>query len=478
MAVEIVQREFQARMTGEASALFRRGRKSVLIQSPTGSGKTVMSSWMIQQTIRRAQSAWFICHRVELLAGTSNTFHKYGMDHGYIAASLPMDCRKQLMICSIDTLKNRLAVLKAPKLAIFDEAHHCGAAGWATVLQWLLKNGTYVIGLSATPERLDGVGLDEYFQEMVQGPQPAWLMEMGYLSTYRMFCPNRPKIDGKFSDRKAAEAMKKMPKLVGDMIGSYRQNMDGLNFIGFAINVASSMEYAAKFTAAGIPCAHIDGGTAPHIRAKAIKDFADGRLAGLWNVGIMAEGFDLSAVAQKDVTVDGLIDAQATESYALQKQKWGRILRPREGKVAMINDHAGNDYRHGYPDDEERWSLRGDVDRSDLRTAAPGSSGSRPPPVHCKKCFRSIKRPLPRKCPNCDTALPDELFNIISAKKGQLVEVDEEAKVITRRRRKQEEMDCRNMQELIALAVQRGIKSPQTWASEQWSKRMAKYSMM
>jgi len=472
--VEIIQRPFQADMTGEASNHFKRGKKSVLIQSPTGSGKTVMAAWMIQQARLRNKHCWFICHRIELLAGTSNTFNKYGMTHGYIAAGLPMDARNGLMICSIDTLKNRLGVLKAPQLAIFDEAHHCGSAGWAMVLQWLLANGTYVIGLSATPERLDGVGLDEYFQEMVEGPQPAWLMEHGYLSRYDMYCPDRPKIDGAMTEKKAADAMKKMPKLVGNMIHSYRETMNGLKFVGFATNVASSMDYARQFNAAGIRCAHLDGGTHSRDREKIIKAYASGELDGIWNVGLFTEGFDLSAVAQTDVTIDALIDAQPTESYSLQKQKWGRVLRPRPGKVAVINDHAGNDYRHGYPDDVEKWSLRGDMASKDRKA----SFASKPPPVHCKACFNSIKRPLPMACPKCSAALPEMTESIVKAKAGKMVKVSEDDKVITRKRRKQEEMDCQSLQDFVALAVSRGIKNPQTWASDQWMKRTKKYAMI
>lgn len=445
-------------MTSEASAHFRKGKKSVLIQSPTGSGKTVMAAWMIQQAIRRGKSAWFICHRVELLGGTSNTFNKYGMEHGYIAAGLPMDMNKQLTICLIDTLKNRLAVVRAPQLAIFDEAHHCGADGWAQVLQWLLAQGTYVIGLSATPERLDGVGLDEFFQEMVEGPQPAWLMEHGYLSRYRMFCPVN------VGER----------KLVGDMITQYRNNMDGYKFVGFAKNIASSIDYAKKFTAAGIPCAHLDGTTKKEERAKIIRGYADGYYQGIFNVSLFLEGFDLSAVAGTDVTIDGLVDNQLTESYALQKQKWGRILRPKPDKVAVINDHVGNDSLHGYPDDEEVWSLHGDLAFKDRKKSKSG----KPPPVHCAKCYNSLKRPLPVLCPHCQEPVPDGLDNILTHKPGQMIEVSEDRKQVNRVNKKQEEMACKTLQELVALAVRRGHKNPTTWASEQWQRRQQRYAMI
>lgn len=466
---EIILRDYQMEMVTEASSAFKKRNKSILIQSPTGSGKTAMASWMVQQTLTKGGDTWFICHRVELLTGTSNTFNKYGMPHGYIAAGLPMDNRNNLMICSIDTLKNRLGVLRAPKLAIFDEAHHCGAEGWERVLKWLLDNGTYVIGLSATPERLDGIGLDEYFTYMVEGPQPSWLMEQGFLSQYRMFCPDQPEIKGKVTERKAAEAMKKQAKLLGNMIEHYRQTMAGMKFVGFAVNVASSKEYARQFTEAGIPCAHLDGGTPKDERARVIKAYANGELEGVFNVSLFTEGFDLSSIAQTDVTIDALIDAQPTESYALQKQKWGRVLRPGAGKVAIINDHAGNNLRHGYPDDPETWSLKGDKTAGDRI----GSAGGKPPPFICPKCFNSIKRPLPDACPYCTTVIP-ESASIILPSPGELKEVERQQKQAERWAKLKEQDACKTLESLIALGVRRGYKSPTVWASNIFTARMMK----
>lgn len=466
---EILLRDYQMDMVTRASAAFKSRNKSILIQSPTGSGKTAMASWMVQQTLSKGGDTWFICHRVELLTGTSNTFNKYGMPHGFIAAGVRMDASKQLTICSIDTLKNRLGVLRAPKLAIFDEAHHCGAEGWERVLKWLLDNGTYVIGLSATPERLDGIGLDEYFTHMVEGPQPSWLMEQGFLSGYRMFCPDQPVISGKVTERKAAEAMKKQAKLLGNMIENYRKTMSGMKFVGFAVNVASSKEYARQFTEAGIPCAHLDGGTPKDERARVIKAYANGELEGVFNVSLFTEGFDLSSIAQTDVTIDALIDAQPTESYALQKQKWGRVLRPGAGKVAVINDHAGNNLRHGYPDDPESWSLKGDK-TSDERNV---SSSGKPPPFICPKCFNSIRRPLPDACPHCSTDIP-ESASILLPSPGELKEVERQQKQAERWQKLKEQDNCKTLESLIALGHRRGYKSPTTWASAIFSARMAK----
>lgn len=464
---EIKLREFQADMVAEVRRMLVRYR-AILLQAPTGAGKTVMAAYIILAAIKKGSSCWFVVHRVELLAGSANTFTKYGMDLGFIAADLPMDTRKPLMICSIDTLKNRLAVLTPPKIAIIDEAHHAGAAGWAMVIEWMKRGGTYIIALSATPERLDGVGLDEFFDYMVEGPQPAWLIENGYLSPFRMFCPTVPEIRGHVTGAKAAAAMKRQPKLVGNMIQHYNELMRGLKFVGFACNVASSKRYAEEFSRAGIPCEHLDATTHKADRARIIRDYADGKIEGIFNVALFTEGFDLSAVAQTDVTIDGMIDCQPTESLALQKQKWGRVLRPSPGKTAIILDHAGNNIRHGYPDDHYQWSLKGDKERAAKAAAAAA------PPWICKKCFNSIRRPFPDCCPYCATELPKHPDDILLAKAGKLQEVKDEHKAQSRYEKLKEQDACKTLSELMNLGRQRGYKNPQTWASTIWSARIAK----
>ena len=129
----VILRDYQSDIIERARLSMRRNRR-VLLQAPTGAGKTALASYMAGETSERGQQVWFICHRAELVLQTSLTFRKFGIDHGFIAAGYPMNLRAGVQICSIDTLKNRLLQLPPPKLAIVDECHHCGAAGWARVV--------------------------------------------------------------------------------------------------------------------------------------------------------------------------------------------------------------------------------------------------------------------------------------------------------------------------------------------------------
>jgi len=468
--MQINLRSYQSDMIGGARDALRTHR-SILLQAPTGAGKTVLASFMIGQTAARSESAWFLCHRAELVDGTSKTFSKFGIPHGVICAGYPGDLRQPVQVCSIDTLKGRLAMLKPPKLAVIDECHHAGAAGWTRIIEWLREAGSYIVGLSATPKRLDGRGLDDLFDFLVPGPQVSWLIENGHLSRYRVFAPSMPDMKGvrrsmgDFSRAEAAEKMDK-PKLTGDIISHWRKYAEGMRTVAFAVNVAHSNHLAESFTRAGIPAAHLDGGTPKAERKRIIADYADGRIQVLTNVDLFGEGFDLSSIAQRDVTIDAVIQARPTQSLSLHLQQVGRALRPQPGKVAIILDHAGNAMRHGLPDDEREWGLEGEQKKG--RQAA--NDNEAPPPHICVQCFNAIKRPLPPACPHCGKRLQIEAKEI-EVGDGDLVEIGEKEKEQLRRIRAKEQADAKTLEELVTLGQRRGYKAPMAWAQKVYSGR-------
>lgn len=457
----VVLREYQRDMIHGARQAMRRSKR-VLLQAPTGAGKTALASFMAGEAASKGQGVWFICHRAELVLQTSLTFQKFGIKHGFIASGMPMQLQEPVQICSIDTLKNRLAVLAPPKLAIVDEAHHGGAAGWALVIKWLSDARAYVIGLSATPQRLDGQGLDEHFDDIVLGPTVAWLMDQGYLSPYRLFAPDVPDMKGvrkqmgDFSRGEAAEKMDK-PKLTGNIIAHWRKYAGGLRTVAYAVNVAHSQHLAEQFNLAGIPAAHLDGGSMKGDRRRMIQEFAAGNIHVLTNVDLFSEGFDLSAIAQTDVTIDAVIQARPTQSLALHLQQVGRSLRPADGKTAIILDHAGNAMRHGFPDDDREWSLEGREKGKAANDNAP------PPPVICEQCFNAIRRPLPERCPHCQKLLTKEAAPLEVAE-GELREMTDADKLRIRRERQREQADAKTLDELVALAHRRGYAQPMAWA--------------
>ncbi len=463
-------RDYQAELVASTGGALRRSRR-VLLVLPPGGGKTVIAAFIAQRFASRQSTTFFNCHRAELLVQTSRTFTKAGLQHGFIAAGQSFQKNQMVHVCSVDTLKRRLDKIAQPKAVIWDECHHIGAAGWKAIMEsW---PDAYHIGLTGTPWRLDGTGLGEFFDEMVLGPTPADLIEMGSLAPYEIYAPSAPDMKGvrkqmgDFARGDSERAMDK-PKLTGDMITHWRKHAAGRRTVGYAVSVAHSKHMAEQFTAAGIPAAHLDGDTPTGERAELVRQFADGRVQVLFNVDLFGEGFDLSAIAQRDVTIDAAILARPTQSLSLYLQQSMRPMRPALGKIAIILDHAGNCQRHGFPDDVRDWTLDG---REKGKKAA--NDNGPPPPVTCDGCFMQIRRPLPPCCPSCGKLLRQEAKPPEVAE-GELARMTDQDKAATRRRLQIEQAEAKTLAELVALGQKRGYSSPQAWAYKVWSNRPRK----
>lgn len=460
----LILRDYQGELVTDVGAALRRSRRTLVVLPP-GGGKTVIAAFIAQRFAGRGDRAYFNCHRAELLQQTSLTFTNCNLPHSFIAAGRVFDAGQLTQVCSIDTLKNRLKRIQEPKVVLWDECHHIGAAGWAAIMaEW---PNAYHIGLTGTPWRLDGTGLGDFFDEMVMGPTPAELIAMGNLATYELYAPDVPDMKGvrrELGDYSKRDATARMytPKRIGDMITHWKELAPGMMTIGYAITVPDSQALAQQFSAAGIPSAHVDGGTPERERRKAFEDFADGRLKVLWNVGLFGEGLDIGALMQRPVRIEAAILGRPTQSLSLYLQQAMRPMRP--GGVAVILDHAGNSNRHGFPDDEREWTLEG---QPKGRKAA--NDNAPPPPFTCT-CFRQIRRPLPPSCPHCG-----KLFHFeaepIEVGEGVLRKRTEEDKRAIRLQLKREQAECKSLDELVNLGRKRGYKNPLIWGQKVWGGR-------
>ena len=433
-----------------------RAHKSVLVNLPTGGGKTLVSAFMQRSARSKGLRTWFVCHRDFLIDQTSQTLDKVGVDHAFVAAGWPYYPQHPTQICSVQTLINRLDKLQPPDIIFYDECHHIASASWSKIRQWA-KNARH-IGLSATPVRLDGKGLNEHFEVMVRGPSVAWLIENGYLSKYRAFAPSMPDLSGvhtRMGDYAKGELDDAMDRsaIIGDMVAHYKRLAMGKRAVYFAVSIKHSQHIVETFNAAGIPAMHLDGSTPRHERAMAARAMARGELKVLSSVDILGEGFDLSAVAGMPVTIEAVGLARPTQSLSLHLQQIGRALRPKD-EPAIILDHAAGLLRHGLPDDEREWKLEG------MERKKQGTSGG---VMTCKECFGVHKAGLP-KCPYCGHSHKSEAPKAREVEQvdGNLEEVDP---VKLRERRKQEEKEAQSVEDLIALGKMRGYQNPIAWAA-------------
>lgn len=459
----VILRDYQLEILRKTSALMRQGVRRILIQLPTGGGKTVLAGQALLCATNLGFRAHFDVHRRELIKQTSSSFLAQGLPHSFIAARRDFEPQALLHLASVQTLANRLDIVLPPDLIVVDEAHHATAATWAEPLAAYPE--AFIIGLTATPERLDGRGLNEHFDAMVVGPSPAELIARGYLSPYEYFAPSIPDMTGVPTQagdfvRSAAAAVVDRPHLVGDIVDHYLRLAPGEQGIVFAINREHSRNIAEAFKAHGVPAMHVDGAMGDKERDFFDDAFRCGDVRVGVNVGLFSEGYDVPNI--------GYVGMGApTKSLVKHLQDCGRGLRMSAGKTrAVLCDHAGNAVTRqlGLPDDDREWSLEGRAKRQ-AAAAADAVPGVR----QCKRCFR-VSPSTVRSCPGCGVDFPVQERKI-EIKDGQLSKLERDAlrKAATRLRKKEERGKSRG--ELIDLAKSRGYEHPERWADHRIAAR-------
>lgn len=455
-----VLRPYQIELIDKARAAMQRGCKSMILTSPTGSGKTLLTAHMLKTAASRGVRSLFIVHRRELIKQSMRAFTDVGVDFGVIAAGFYEQSAPMVQIASVGSLARRLPRLKKPGLVVWDESHHLGAKSWASIRASL--PGAYHIGLTATPCRTDGKGLGKYFEELIHGPSVEWLIENGFLSKYRLFAPPTQSLQsvrtrmGDFVKSELAAIVDK-PTITGDTISHYKKHAAGKRAIVFAVSIEHSKHIVAQFQAAGVSAQHVDGETPSHDRDHALSEFKAGNTRILCNVDLFGEGLDVEAI-------EAVILLRPTHSLGLHLQQLGRGLRPFPGKdVTTILDHAGNTERHGLPDEHREWGLEG-IDRTKRDAASQG-----PAIRSCPNCFAAA-RSAATVCAHCGHVFEIQAREVQEAE-GELEEIDPEE---IKRRRKREQGQAQTLEDLIALGKARGYRNPVAWAGHLIAARQRK----
>lgn len=472
----IEERAFQSKIIQEAREKLRVLRRTVkgraprlLIQCPTGGGKTAIASRITKSLVDNGRRVDFMAHRDFLIDQTSKTFDRLSLDHSFIAAGRWNNPWTPIHINMVQTLKSRLSSVTAPHYCLVDEAHHSPASNYVKIMEaW---PDTIFIGLTATPCRLDGKGLDAYFDDIVLGPSVKWLIDSGYLADYTAYAPSSPDLTGvrtRMGDYVTSEVDEVMDKsvVIGDMVRDYRQYAPGLRAVYFCTSIKHSQHVAASFNEAGIPAMHLDGDHKSWERREAALRMADGNLMVLTNVDLFGEGYDLSAQAERNVPIQCVGMARPTKSLSMFMQQAGRMLRPWGGKSVLI-DHAGNmmSQGHGLPDDDRAWSLAGVEKKVSEVIQCQGCGATVPATtVVCRHCGVKLRDVKKRGAPIGARQ--------VEMKDGDLHEVDKDR--MRKAENKLEEWQASSLDELIDIGKRRGYKDAIAWAGFMWTSRKKK----
>jgi len=407
-------------------------------------GKTAVFAWMANKSQENHKTVWFLVHRQELLKQTLDTFERF---------NIPMTT---IMVGMVATVANHLNDYPTPDLIVFDEAHFSMANTWRKIINYYPD--VYMIGLTATPCRLDGKPLGDIYDDLIVGITANELIELGYLSDYKYYAPcvsdiGSLKIRGKDYDTQSATELLSQRAVFSNVINSYKKYADGLQTICYCSSIKHSEDMASEFNRNGISAVHFDGNTPSKIRADIIQRFRDGKIKILCNVDLISVGFDCP-----DCWCCILL--RPTLSTALYIQQSCRALRPAEGKTAIILDCVNNYQRHGLPTDDREWSLNSDY-KPPRQTDSDGKFSVRV----CEECYATF--PSTEKiCPVCGAEYKltrQEIKNIAEIQLKEIKRQQEERKDNYKNKcaeavKGKTIEECKNMTEIMAWCKANGKK--------------------
>lgn len=412
---------------------------NVLAVLPTGAGKTVFFSSIIAE---HAGATCAVAHRQELVSQISLALARNKVRHRIIGPTnvvkmivrLHMeevghsyyDPNSRHAVAGVDTLvrrRDQLANwLPTVKLWVMDEAHHVLQDNkWGKAVN-MFRNARG-LGVTATPSRADGCGLgshaDGVFDKMFVGPSMRDLINMGYLTDYKLYAPPSSfrrdaikKVSQTTGDFIASEVSKAVnesslvahdeKQVVGDVVRTYQKLLNGMLTVVFAPDVATATELEKQYNDAGIPAKCVHGAMPDAERINAVRKFKNREYLVLTSVAIFDEGFDCPAI-------EAVQDVSATESFGRFVQRAGRMLRLKDGKdFGRYVDHVGNIERHAvlvdHPEGTKielchrEWTL----DRREKSGGKSEKSAVRA----CAACSGTYERYL-KKCPYCGEPIPE-----------------------------------------------------------------------
>lgn len=448
MGIEL--RDYQNKCIEDLKISYSKGRRSPCLVMPTGGGKTICFSKIAQSASSMNKRVLIIVHRLELLYQASEKLTQFGIKHGRISPEFSPAYYELVQIASVDTLIRRLECINTPDLIIVDESHHLLKDNkWGKVIEKF--STAKILGVTATPIRTngDGLGIEQkgFFDDLILGSSVSELTNLGYLCPAIYYAPpsyinfSNIKIKAGDYDSKGLSAETNLPDVTGNAIKHYKNLSHNLPAIAFCVDRKHSEDVAKEFVEAGIHSESIDGTLSSIERKARIEGLTSGRIKVLTSVNVVSEGTDIPVVTTA-------ILLRKTKSLSLHMQMIGRILRPAPNKInAIIIDHVGNVFEHGFADSEHEWSLQGEKKRNNKSESIKSTTQC----LNCYAVYYSIKS---RICPSCGHERPIQEKKIKYSDED-LIEITDEIKF----QKNKDIRNARSLDDLKNIALKYGYKS-------------------
>lgn len=341
---------------------------SVMLQMPTGTGKTYLFTSLINDLLRHYKNIHkeinilVVAHRTELLDQISSTLSRFGIAHGFIQGTREQHLWKRVQVGSIMSLlteKNYNNVNRQKfDYIIVDEAHHSLADTYIKLFKMFPE--AKKLGVTATPWRLNHESFLSLYQHLIVSPQISWFINNGLLSDFdyvsikpesevqRLVNNSEVSSTGDFLNSDLDNTFNNQ-RIRSKLYESYEKFAKGKQGIIYAINKRHAAKIAELYSSHGVSAVAIDCDTPKEVRQDLIHAFKEGSMQVLVNVDIFTEGFDCPSVSFIQL-------ARPTKSLALYIQQVGRGLRIVEGKEkTIIIDNVGLYNYFGLPDANRMW---------------------------------------------------------------------------------------------------------------------------
>lgn len=390
----------------------RGGVRRIVVQSPTGWGKTILAAGIVESALERKKRCTFVVSSISLIDQTVEKFYSEGIrDIGVIQASHPMEnWAAPVQIASVQTLDSR-GIFPDSTVNIFDECHVLYKAHKA----WLGGGGNAVfIGLSATPYTR---GLGGYFETLLTPMTTRQAIAEKILVPGRYFAHAHPGLKDKLKRVKKTVSIEtgetdyaigqtsgimRENEIAADVVDTWRKRWGKGKTLVFAVDIGHAMDLHARFEDAGVRCAYQDASTKRNGFWTTGEKWMDGRadIARKFNteeIDVVVSVGTLTTGVDWDVRYIGL--ARPTKSEILYKQIVGRGLRPGEGKqFCIVADHGGVSYG------DEALGFAEDIEYDELhKTEQPAERKHATPVLKPKTCFSCgmLRSPGFLACQNC-----------------------------------------------------------------------------
>ena len=414
-------RDYQQKALKEIKDALSSGKKAPLLVLPTGAGKTVVFTELSKYLIKQNKKVLILVHRRELVKQACQKLDEMNTKYGVIAPSYP-SVNNLLQVASVYTLSRRMHNLKfIPDYIIFDEAHHVAAKTWSDVVNHYKKS--IRIGVTATPTRLDGKSLKDYFDVLINGPDVIDLVNKGYLCKHKVYA-SPYKLDFSNLKLKRNDYLKKdIANLVkdkvitGNAVSHYKKYLLNKPTVVFCVDIPHAQTIFDRFISEGIKAALLTGDTPQNERDKILDDLKNNIIHVVVSIDVISEGTDLPCV-------EGAILLRPTNSESLYRQQVGRILRPRENKTSIVLDHVNNTITHGFVDEKREWKLENEIPY--------GPKRKNPLVRTCQQCNHVFK--FAKSCPECGFELSQKELIEIEGELQELVKEIEEKEAIKDKR--------------------------------------------